>query len=547
MKPFTIKFLLLTPRLLVSLFTCLLVASTTFAQVNSQYNNHSYRPYDRYVYNSDYRFHTAIKPFDMQEVNKIVSLDTLFPLHTGNKYVDYVLNNDLIGFKTKSEDFGFTINPQCNFEIARNNGDSVRNWINMRGIRIDGNVTQKVFFSTSFYEFQSLFTDYREDRIREIGYRVIPGAGRSKRFDASTYQQGVRDYAFSEAYITYIPSNYFKFQLGHGKHFIGDGYRSLLRSDNAPNYPYIQITSNFWNIKYTSVWAQQMYYNPKQVGDSRHPIKWNVAQYIDYSATKWFSIGLFTSVTWNNTDTLGNYRGFEFNYLNPVIFLRPVEYSIGSPDNVLMGLTGKLTLWKKYVFYGQAAINEFKLSELKKRAGWYGSKHALQAGFKSFDIGIKGLDFQTEINFARPFMYSHYIPGQEYSHQHQPLAHPCHSNFYESVSFIRYNYQRFFVEYKFQYLVFGQDTASNENYGNDIFKLYTTRTLEYGNTPTELAVKNTVMYNDASISYMINPKYNMRLTVGLNHRTQVSAIVDKNQLMWYFGFRTSLHNFYYDF
>lgn len=530
------------------LFAGIFVSLSAFSQVNSQFNNHSYRPFDRYAYNADNRFHTAIKPFDMQEVEKFVAIDTLFSLSTGNKYFDYVLNNNLIQFETKKKDFGFSVNPQFNFEIARNNGDSENNWINMRGVRIDAHVTSKLHFATSFYEIQSQFTDYREDRIREIGYNVVPGIERSKGLMGGdgTYKKGVRDYAFSEAYISYIPSRYFQFQLGHGKHFIGDGYRSLLLSDNAPNYPYFRVTSNFWNIKYTSIWSQQTYFKDKQDYNQRVPAKWNVVQYIDYSATKWLSLGLFTTVIWNNTDTTGNHRGFDFNYLNPVIFLRPVEFSIGSPDNVMMGLNGKLTLWKKYVFYGQAMIDEFKFGEFKKRSGWYGSKYALQAGFKTFDI-VKGLDFQTEVNYVRPFMYSHYIAGQEYSHSHQPLAHPRQSNFCESVSFIRYNYKRFFAEYKFQYLVFGQDSTGGGNYGNNMYKPYPSRASEYNNTITKRAVQNTVVYNDLSVSYLLNPKYNMHFALGVSHRSQVSDIVDKNQLMWYFGFRTALHNFYYDF
>lgn len=156
------------------------VSFSAFSQVNSQFNNHSYRPFDRYAYNADNRFHTAIKPFDMQEVEKFVAIDTLFSLSTGNKYFDYVLNNNLIQFETKKKDFGFSVNPQFNFEIARNNGDSENNWINMRGVRIDAHVTSKLHFVTSFYEIQSQFTDYREDRIREIGYNVVPGIERSK-------------------------------------------------------------------------------------------------------------------------------------------------------------------------------------------------------------------------------------------------------------------------------------------------------------------------------------------------------------------------------
>ncbi|MBK9515381.1 MAG: hypothetical protein IPO05_17595 [Flavobacteriales bacterium] len=32
-------------------------------------------------------------------------------------------------------------------------------------------------------------------------------------------------------------------QFGHGKHFVGHGYRSMLLSDHAPNAPYLKFSA----------------------------------------------------------------------------------------------------------------------------------------------------------------------------------------------------------------------------------------------------------------------------------------------------------------
>ena len=48
----------------------------------------------------------------------------------------------------------------------------------------------------------------------------------------------------------------FAIQFGHGKHFIGDGYRSLLLSDNAFNYPFLRIQTSFWRVQYTNLYAE---------------------------------------------------------------------------------------------------------------------------------------------------------------------------------------------------------------------------------------------------------------------------------------------------
>lgn len=527
-------------KIRISIFF-ILFFGTVCAQNNSIYQNTSFQPYDRYLYNSENRFHTSVKPYDMTEVAEIVSIDTLYQKPCKNKIANHLLNKDIFFFRSK--DFNFNINPAFNFELSGNNGDDDKTgWINDRGLFVNGNITDHVYFYTAFHEIQSNFSDYRYDRIKELGNRTIPGISRAKNFG----DNGGYDYAYAEGFVTYIPNQYFRFQLGHGKNFIGDGYRSLILSDNAQNYPYFKITTNVWHLKYVMMWSQQYYLEQKHKGNTRYPEKWNVMHYLDWSVTKWLNIAFFETINWGD-DTLGTKRGFEFNYINPCIFLRPVEFSIGSPDNCLMGVSGKLTLWKNHVFYGQAVLDEFKFEEFKKHSGWWGSKYALQAGYKTFDIAkIKGLDFQTEFNYVRPFIYSHFTYSQNYAHAGQPLAHPRGANFYESVSFLRYNWKRFFFEAKYEYLVYGRDTTGS-NYGGDIFKLYQTRTQDYDNKVGG-GDSNIITYTDLTASYMINPKSNMNISFGISHRKQNSECSDDlNQWMYFIGFRTTLNNFYYDF
>ena len=203
---------------------------------------HSYRPFDKYVYSSENRFHTSVKPFALEEVEKIIKLDTLFPKYTGNKTIEHVVNNNLIGYK--KDELEFSINPVCNFELAKQAEAEKSSWINARGVLLHANMNDNIYVSSSFYEIQSRFNDFREEKINELGHNVVPGQNRGR-----VFKEDGLDYAYANGYISYVPSEIFKFQLGHGKHFIGDGYRSLLLSDNAINYPYFKITSTFWNIK----------------------------------------------------------------------------------------------------------------------------------------------------------------------------------------------------------------------------------------------------------------------------------------------------------
>ena len=54
-------------------------------------------------------------------------------------------------------------------------------------------------------------------------------------------------------------------------------------------------------------------------------------------------------------------RGFDVNYLNPIAMLRPIEFSVNSPDNVLVGLTLRYNILPKSYIYGQLILDEFSI------------------------------------------------------------------------------------------------------------------------------------------------------------------------------------------
>ena len=121
-------------------------------------------------------------------------------------------------------------------------------------------------------------------------------------------------------------------------------------SDNAFNYPYLKITTNVWRFKYTNLYAEfqdlKTPYNP----DLGFHKKYGTFHYLSYAVNKRLNIGLFESIIWKAEDSSG-YRGFDINYLNPVIFYRPVEFSVGSPDNALLGVNLSYKLADKIYFF----------------------------------------------------------------------------------------------------------------------------------------------------------------------------------------------------
>lgn len=527
----------MTKRIAIILIMCCPVLAIG---QNSVFNCHSYQPYDKFLYKQDTRFHTAIKPYDLQDVNKFVCIDSLYEKHSKNKILDYILNKDLISYHSK--DFNFTINPTFNFELSRHNGenDDKTGWINDRGIFVKGNITDKVHFYTAFHEIQSQFFDYRRDIINSQGLRVS-GIGGAKYLGD---EKKTLDYSYVEGYAAYIPNKFFSFQLGHGKHFFGDGYRSLLLSDNASNYPYFKATFNYKNIRYTSIWAQQYYVPSGHQIFVRYSAKWNMIHYLDWSATKWLSLGLFEAIVTGN-DSL-NTHTFDVHYINPLPWF-PQEHN-GYKDNCIIGFNAKIVPYNNHCFYTQFILNtnNFKCKELFNGDGYWGNRYGFQIGYKTFNIAnIQHLDFQTEINYVRPYTYTHQTKSESYSHARQALAHPCGANFVESISFLRYNWKRIFVETKFEYLVYGADTT-NAYFGHNIEKQSTTIANEY-NATTLQGNKTTTTFADISLSYLINPKYNMMFSLGTSFRNTKTETTEAKQCLLFVGFRTCLSNFYYDY
>ena len=131
--------------------------------------------------------------------------------------------------------------------------------------------------------------------------------------------------------------------------------------------------------------------------------------------------------------------------------------------------------------YGQFALDDIIVGQLINdikhtlnpdytgEYGWFANKWAAQLGYKSYDIfKIKNLDIFTEVNIARPYIYSHVNPEQNYSHLGQALAHPLGANFVESVSGISYSGKRILVDAKIMYVIIGADSTGT-HFGQNIY------------------------------------------------------------------------------
>src|SRR5690606_9939522 len=197
------------------------------------------------------------------------------------------------------------------------------------------------------------------------------------------------------------------------------------------------------------------------------------SHYLSLNLTKRWNIGLFESVVWSND----NNRGFDMNFVNPIIFYRAVEFSSSSRSgNAVLGLTSKYKVNNQFNVYGQFLMDEFSLSDVKATNKSWKNKFGYQIGIKYFNaLNIENLLLQLEYNIVRPYVYAHSEPITNYGHNNQSLGHQWGANFKELIAIGRYHKGRYFADAKLTYGKRGFDfeTAENSaNYGGNIYKDY---------------------------------------------------------------------------
>ena len=277
----------------------------------------------------------------------------------------------------------------------------------------------------------------------------------------------------AEANLTYTPSKMINLQLGYGRNFIGDGYRSLITTDGVSPNPYFKINTSFWKIKYTNTYTWLKDVRPDATVDGTYARKFMANHYLSWNATKRLNIGFFESVVWSNQ----NNRGFDMSFVNPIIFYRSVEFASSSKSgNALLGVTSKYKWNSKINLYAQFLLDEFSLGDVKKQDKSWKNKFAYQLGAKYYNaFGIENLLLQAEYNRVRPYVYSHSDPLTNYASVNQSLAHQCGANISEIVAIALYHNGRIFADAKLTAGTRGFDFDTTENtlnYGGNIYKDY---------------------------------------------------------------------------
>lgn len=467
--------------------------------------------------------HSAIKPYRYRDVRGLDTLSSLLPL-----LEKWAGRSDTIipGFtETRG---GPLLDASVGIDVGKDDPVTYRAG---GGFWVEMDAGPKWSFHLDAQGWYTALPAYLDSFTFATG--VIPGQGYVSDSAAAFTHYDIN------GYVNFSPNKFFDLSIGRGKHFFGEGYRSLFLSDNAYSYPYLRISTNVWKVRYVNLFTQMSDIRGAQGDPSDFLKKYASMHYLSWNISKRVNFSVFEAIVWQSNDSDFE-RGFDVNYLNPVIFYRPVEFGLGSPDNALLGFSFNVKFAKKGMFYSQLMFDEFLLNEIRDGTGWFANKQAFQLGAVLHDVGdLSGLSIRSEINFVRPFMYTHSDTRQNYAHHGEALAHPFGSNFWEWLSDFSYRKDRLTLRNTFSIAEMGQDTGQF-SWGNNIFRPENDRVRQPGNGPFINRgfylldpVKSTLIQNQLRASYLIAPASGLELEVSYLFRSLTSESGQDRVSNWF--------------
>ncbi len=436
-------------------------------------------------------------------------------------------------FEIKGNNYSLNISPIVDFARGRDGNDTSdrRLFQNTRGIYIEGDLTSKFSFSTAIFENQARFSSYQSAFYSSVGElytnqsagtysmqnAVIPGAARTKPFKVDGY-----DYAYATGNICYRPVKSVLLSFGNTSHFIGDGYRSLLLSDNsvpAPFFRGIVKLSEKFEFHYLRMRMFNLIRRPVSTSvESYYESKGFSVNYLTYKPLNDLTVSLFEGVIWSRGDSIHSKR------VHP-LFYSPVPGTALAvlskrEMNYLLGLNVSYLLVDKHRAYGQLAYANGKFN-----------KPAVQMGVRFYGLlGRRDLMLQVEYNNVPAGMYENANPRLNYSHYNLPLTTVKGSGFEEWIIRLNYEWQRWYLNEK---VVFYKLADYRDRNWMPVYQAVSPRN---GN----------ITLNQLEAGYRFNRKMNLCLFGSWQVRNDKTTKAPVTNLV-FIGLRTDIVNHYNDF
>lgn len=266
---------------------------------------------------------------------------------------------------------------------------------------------------------------------------TMPGRGYVK------YTGDSAEFDETYAHLTYSQGP-FILTYGRDRSVWGYGSRgTLLLSGYGAPYDMVRLETAFRNIRFVFFTAEleqyppiaQFYYSmPEGVPADSVTVKKRLSGHrIEFAFGDRLMIGLHETVVYGGR--------WDMAYLNPVMFLKGAEHANGDHDNAAMGADFQLFINRAHSIYGELLIDDITTTKLG--TDWYGNKLGYQIGtFLVRPLGIHDLDVRAEYTRIKPWVYTHRMSLNSYTHYGDVLGHPLGPNSDELTFQVRRRFSR---------------------------------------------------------------------------------------------------------
>jgi hypothetical protein len=273
-------------------------------------------------------------------------------------------------------------------------------------------------------------------------------------------------------------------------------------------------------------------------GDNRR--KWAEFHYFDWNVTNRLSLGFFNAIIIGAANDVGQMHGFDANYINPIFFSSSIGTKTPYADVVTNGFNGKYKILNKTAVYGQFVFNRQSDGTANINTGGF------QLGFRGSDLfGLKNLNYLAEYNTVKPYTYSSPQVITNYTQYSQSLGDPLGANFKEAIGILNYSLGKFDVQGELEYASLGLDPNKTTSFGSNVMLAFPPEPLPASYTGA--GVNTHLYYGEGTLSYLVNPKYNLRLEGGLLLRDEKNTLMNSKTVLITFGLRSTFRDLYHDF
>ena len=176
-------------------------------------------------------------------------------------------------------------------------------------------------------------------------------------------------------------------------------------------------------------------------------------------------LGVFESVIYSG-------RQVDLAYLNPVNFYKSAEHAGGDRDNPLLGFELSSLGIRGLELYGSWLLDDVDFSRIGD--SWWGNKFIFQAGATS--THIVNTDVTVEYTRINPYVYTHRLDGNQYTHNRDVLGLEIPPNSDELFVNVRHWLSAaLWVELEYRHRRHGRNEVDAEgnvivNHGGDVYE-----------------------------------------------------------------------------